>query len=250
VTGIVGFFASPIMLLIVPMLILSFRKYLKGDFSSMLTFSASFLILACEFVAIESRLNTFFKFYLASWVLLSVPAAVVIVESLKSENKTKYFVIILLILSLVYPIIATPMKYNKTEFSLDSSKFIKEISIDDYNAIQFLKGKRGMIIESAEGCYSYEGRVSAFTANPTLVAWSCHEVQWRANPEELTRRMAEVRAVYKSKDCRAVREIVERYNVSYIFLGYQERLDYGVSSLRCFKEIYRSGDTIVYTTKQ
>lgn len=255
VAGIVGFFVSPIMLLIVPLLVLSFRKYLKGDFGSMLILSASLLILACEFVAIESRLNTFFKFYLASWVLLSIPAAVVVVEALKSEdkmnkmNKTRYFVIALLILSFVYPLIATPMKYHKAEFSLDSSRFIKEISIDDYNAIQFLKGKRGIIIESAEGCYSYEGRVSAFTANPTLVAWSCHEVQWRANPDELARRMAEVRAIYKSKDCEVIREIVKRYNVSYIFLGYQERKDYGVSSLRCFKEVYRSGKTIVYTTR-
>jgi uncharacterized membrane protein len=81
------------------------------------------------------------------------------------------------------------------------------------------------------------------------VAWSCHEVQWRANAEELGRRMAEVRAIYKSRDCKALKEIVDRYNISYIFLGYQERKDYGVSSLRCFKEIYRSGDTIVYSAK-
>ncbi len=249
VAGIVGFFISPIMLLIIPLLVSSFRKYLKGDFGSMLIFSASLLILACEFIAIESRLNTFFKFYLAAWVLLSIPAAVVVAKSLKSENETRYFIVALLILSLVYPMIATPMRYHKTEFSLDSSKFIKEISIDDYNAIQFLKGKRGITIESAEGCYSYEGRVSAFTANPTLIAWSCHEVQWRANPEEIARRMAEVRAIYKSKDCNAIYRIVERYNISYIFLGYQERKDYGVSSLRCFEEIYRSGETVIYTTK-
>ncbi len=249
VAGVVGYFISPIMLLVIPLLVSSFRKYLKGDFLSMLIFSASILILACEFIAIESRLNTFFKFYLAAWVLLSVPAAIVVVKSLKSGDKIRYFVAIIFVLSIVYPIIATPMKYHAKEFSLDSSKFIKDISLDDYNAIQFLKEKRGITIESGEGCYSYEGRVAAFTANPTLIAWSCHEVQWRGNPEEIAKRMAEVRAIYRSKDCNAVYEIVERYNVSYVFLGYQERKDYGVSSLKCFKEIYRSGGTIVYTTK-
>ncbi len=167
-----------------------------------------------------------------------------------SDPKLKSFVTALLILSLVYPTIATPTRYYKAEFSLDSSKFIKDISIDDYNAIQFLKNRRGITVESAEGCYTYGSRVAAFTANPTLVAWSCHEVQWRANPDELAKRIAEVRAIYKSKNCEAVYEIVKRYNISYIFLGYQERKDYGVSTLKCFKEIYRSGETRVYSTRE
>jgi YYY domain-containing protein len=249
ILGFIAYTVSPIMPIIIPLTLVSLRKFLRGDFNSVLTLSASILILSCEFIAIESRLNTFFKFYLAAWVLLSIPAAICIGKTLSNNAlsaRAKYLVALLLILSLVYPIIATPVRYYKAEFSLDSSNFIKEISEDDYNAIRFLRDKRGVVVESAEGCYSYEGRVSAFTANPTILAWSCHEVQWRGNPRELGKRMAEVRAIYKSNDCKALREIVKKYNVSYIFLGYQERKDYGINSLRCFKEIYRSGNTIVY----
>jgi uncharacterized membrane protein len=256
VLGILGYAVSPIMPLVLPLTVLSLKKFARGDFNSALIFTASLIILSCEFVAIESRLNTFFKFYLASWVMLSVPAALCVGRAFsdwshpsESGSKLKYFVAVLLVLSLIYPTIATPARYYKAEFSLDSSKFIREISIDDYNAIQFLKGKRGITVETAEGCYTYGSRVSAFTANPTLVAWSCHEVQWRANSEELARRMAEVRALYKTTDCGVAYEIVKRYNISYIFLGHQERKDYGVSSLKCFREIYRSGETRVYTTK-
>ena len=252
--GILGYIISPVMPLVFPLAVLSLKRFSKGDFLSILIFSASLLILSCEFIAIESRLNTFFKFYLAAWILLSLPAAICIARSFEGYSdfvfsKAKYLVALLLILSLVYPTIATPARYYKAEFSLDSSKFIRDISIDDYNAIQFLKNRRGIIVESAEGCYTYGSRVSAFTANPTLVAWSCHEVQWRANPDELAKRMAEVRALYKTKDCQAAYEIVKRYNVSYIFLGYQERKDYGVYRLKCFKEVYRSGETVVYTTE-
>jgi|Deesub1362B_J571_1020462.scaffolds.fasta_scaffold00233_19 YYY domain-containing protein len=246
ILGGVAYFVAPVLLLTTPLLILSIKKYTKGDFYSTLMITSAILISACEFISIESRMNTIFKFYLIAWVLLSLPSAKFIAGSFK--GRMKYLITTILVLSLIYPVVATPIRHYEAKFTLDSSIFIKERSKGDYDAIKFLKDKRSVIAESSEGCYTYGGRISAFTTNQALITWPCHEVLWRSNSEEIVDRMSALRVIYKSSDCKLKKEIAEKYKIKYIVFGDEERLKYSVKKFKCFRLIFKSGSTEVYDT--
>ncbi|MEM4156198.1 MAG: hypothetical protein QXQ38_05680, partial [Archaeoglobaceae archaeon] len=206
-----------------------------------------------EFVAIDSRLNTVFKFYLCAWILLAIGAVMKLkIEDLRRE--VKLIVAVLLIASLVYPLVATPLRYNYSfaEFTLDGMGFTKRYG--EYEAIQWLKEKDGVIIE--EGCthgyycaYQYGGRVAVFTGNPTVVAWTGHEFQWRRNYSAIAERASDVREFYTSKDCNEMSRILEKYNVSYVFFGYEERRLFGseLAIEKCFEKVFESGNAKIFS---
>ena len=240
------FFLSPFLpavFLTLPLLIYSI---IKRDFVSFLVITAIIYIFLCEFVAIDSRLNTYFKFYLLSWLFLSIPAGVMISRAF--EGRYKKIAVIFLAISLIYPTIATPLRHYKADLTLDSSKFLKEWSLGDYNAAIWLRDKKGVIVEAAGDCYTYGGRISAFSAKQTIVAWQCHEVQWRKNANELIKRMNDVRTIYTSKNCSEITKIAKKYEAKYIILGKLEREMYDAKEERfsCLKEVFRSYNTIIY----
>jgi len=222
-----GFFV-PIAIPIIPLMV-SAAKRIREDFFALLIVSACVIVLAPEFVAIESRLNTVFKLYLAAWIMLTIPGAIALSEvfnNLKSPRglkKSAILMLILFVMSLVYPVVATPIRHYKAEFTLDGMAFTK--AYGEYDAIKWLRERKGVIAEAASQCYSYGGRFAAFTGNPTIVGWACHEVQWRGNGMELAKRMADLRAIYTKPSM----ELLEEYNVSYVIVGYQERKEYGAN---------------------
>lgn len=247
IPGVLSFYYIPIGLIIVPLLLLSIPKIKKGDFFAILIFTGSLLITAAEITSIDSRLNTVFKFYLSAWILLTIPGAIRLVSAFKEPKKAVNIILIFIfVLSFVYPLNATPLRHYKAEFTLNGMKFVKYSSEGDYEAIEWLKENEleGNIVEEALKCYNYGGRFSAFTGIPTIIAWPGHEVQWRGNGEELGRRMAEVRLIYTSQNCSMIKSILEKYNVRYIMVGYQEYKEYGVypnKFRKCgFEEVFKS----------
>jgi|Deesub1362A_J573_1020465.scaffolds.fasta_scaffold00318_41 YYY domain-containing protein len=238
----------PIAPLLIPLMVVSLRRL--DDFPSLLAFVFSLIVLATEFFAIESRMNTFFKFYLAAWILLSVPAALAFKDFWENRNLRPVATVILALM-LVYPAIATPVRHYKADFNLDGMEFVRIRSLGDYEAIRWLRGaEQKIVLEAAGDCYGYGGRIAAFAAKQTVVAWQCHEVQWRGNGEELARRIAEVRAIYTSGNCSVVLFLLQKYNVSYVVVGSFEREMYGVKPdhfEKCgLKKVFESGETVIY----
>ena len=107
-------------------------------------------------------------------------------------------------------------------------EFMKRYSMGDYEAINWLRDKDGVVVEAVCKCYSYCSRISTFTGNPTIVAWACHEVQWRGNCEELVGRINDVKTIYMSQNCSEVVKLLNKYNVRYVIFGGEERRIYGV----------------------
>jgi uncharacterized membrane protein len=90
-------------------------------------------------------------------------------------------------------------------------------------------------------------RVSTFTGLPAVMGWAGHEVQWGHDPGT---RLADVQAIYRSRDLEETALLLRRYGVRYVFVGALERRDYPAASLRKFtrigKPVFRSGPTVVY----
>jgi len=220
----------PIAVAVLPLSVIAARRTLKGDFFAALIFAATLLLLAPEVIAIESKMNTVFKFYLAAWLFLTIPGALALARAVENPKKLLNVVMLtLFVLSLAYPVVATPIRHYKAELHLDGMEFVRHISEGDYEAIQWLRDKKGVVLEAAAECYSYQGRIAAFTGNPTVVGWACHEVQWRGNGKELVKRMAEVRAIYTSENCTLVKELLKKYNVTYVVVGYEEKRYYNAN---------------------
>ncbi|MCX8172794.1 MAG: hypothetical protein N3D09_04185, partial [Archaeoglobaceae archaeon] len=159
----------------------------------------------------------------------------------------------LIITSLAYPIIATPLRYNYAfaEFTLDGMSFTKLYG--EYEALQWLKEKDGVVIEG--GCthgyfcaYQYGGRVAVFTGNPAVIAWTGHEFQWRRNYSAIAERAEDVRNFYTSKDCKEMARILDKYNVSYIFFGFEERKIFGSEEFieKCFEKVFESWNAKIF----
>ncbi|NOY10602.1 MAG: hypothetical protein GXO67_00650 [Archaeoglobi archaeon] len=214
----------------------------RREFEDSLVIFAAIFILACEFVAIDFRMNTYFKFYLLSWVLL-IPAISMAIRDLYRERRR--VAIVLIALMLVYPAVATPVRHYKAELTLDGLRFMEESHPGDYDAVRWLYGKNAVIVEGVEGSYTYSGRIASFTGDQAIIAWPNHEVHWRDNGEEIARRMGDVRAIYTSS-CETALEIARSYNATYIVYGEYEKSLYGEQNFSCMEKVFESGGTEIY----
>ncbi len=218
---------------------------MKRDFASYLVVTAAVFVFACEFAAVDSRMNTYFKFYLLSWTLLSIPAGMSISSIYRWR---KAVALILAALMLIYPVVSTPVRHYKAELSLDATKFLKDYSEGDYSAAMWLRSAGGkVIIEAAGDCYTLGGRMAAISGKQTVVAWQCHEVQWRKNGRELARRISDVRKVYESGSCEVAKRIAEKYGAEYVVVGKFERETYDLKeNFTCLELVFEYKGTKIY----
>jgi uncharacterized membrane protein len=107
--------------------------------------------------------------------------------------------------------------------------YLAQSSPDDYDAIAWLRENISgspVIVEAVGGQYSSFGRVSASTGLPTLLGWAGHEYQWRGNTPEPAVRDSAVRSIYETSDINLAKDLLDRYGVSYIVYGSNERNTY------------------------
>ena len=65
------------------------------------------------------------------------------------------------------------------------------------------------------------------TGLPTVLGWYVHEWLWRNDVADLNARAADVETIYTSDDAEEIRKLLDKYEVSYIFVGSCEREKYG-----------------------
>ncbi|OGO50109.1 MAG: hypothetical protein A2148_07300 [Chloroflexi bacterium RBG_16_68_14] len=110
-----------------------------------------------------------------------------------------------------------------------------------------------MIAEALGGDYTEGGRVSAATGLPTLLQWPGHQLQWRGTSDPQTGRTEDLELLYTSSDPEAVKAVIQKYNLTYVFLGNIERQTYPDLRLPEMGDLlepaFEQGETIIYRVR-
>jgi YYY domain-containing protein len=128
----------------------------------------------------------------------------------------------------------------------------------EYAAIRWLNDNvRGqpLMVEAIDGSYKDGGRISARTGIPTVLGWPGHETIWGRDNAEVARREADVRLIYESEDAEEARQLIEKYDVEYVYVGWLERAIYAApdGDVRRFGKfdrfmsaVFRNDEVVIY----
>ncbi|MBN1219790.1 MAG: hypothetical protein JXM69_12745 [Anaerolineae bacterium] len=228
------------------------------------------LTLTVEFVYLRDnfgiRMNTIFKFYFQAWVLLALGSAFALYYVSKHLRGVGLVIwqvgMALLVLGgLVYPLLAIPNKANnfRDTPTLNGIQWIAEHRPGDYAGIQWLRtnAPKDAVILEAPGAkyaaYQYTARVSAMTGLPTLLGWGGHQSQWRGNYDEPSRREPEIEELFNSLDFARTQELLDKYQITYVYIGPLERERYSAQALKKFEflmdVVFQQDDVTIYRRK-
>ena len=116
--------------------------------------------------------------------------------------------------------------------SLDAAAFVDKEDSYDSAAIDWINETiegRPVMLEAHGNSYTYANRVSVLTGLPTILGWHTHEWLWKDDYAWVEARKADVQIIYTSGDVAVVKELLDTYEVSYIYVGDQERSTYAVN---------------------
>jgi uncharacterized membrane protein len=205
---------------------------------------AALLILGIDFVYLRDqfgyRINSVFKFYYQAWILLSIAAAygtIVLFRNLRGAANVGFSTLfaLVLIVGLTYPALGLLNKTNSFQppfgFTLDDFDRIQRENPQEAEGILWLRSAPdGVVAEAIGGSYSPQGhgRISIYTGLPTVLGWPGHESQWRDGSLQGTRQQ-DIETLYSTRDWVTAQEIINRYNIRYVFVGNLERATYQVN---------------------
>jgi YYY domain-containing protein len=282
--------AIPLLTILLPLFALSLFIFLKdlpeksaAGFVSLLIATAAFIALLCEVIFLDdpisgefARMNTVFKFYMHLWIFLAIAASYSYYElsfrcPVKSRNRTLLkeavkkawvAVLVLLVISCAFfPVVSTFTRIRDMDArpSLDGMEYMKELDRGDYNAIQWMQENiegSPVVLEASEdnSSYSYTSRVSANTGLPTVLGWARHERFWGRDHAEVRKRIEDVRSIYSTGSEKKALELMNKYNISYVYIGQLERQIYHVrldkfENETYFEPVYQ-GSVTIYKLKK
>ncbi len=232
----------------------------------LLTLSVEFVYLVDNF---RVRMNTIFKFYFQAWVLMAIASAFAAFWLSRRKSWLRSMALggfwLLFAMAMVYPVLGNIRRAEDFASAprLDGTAYLKTTQPDDYAAIAWLNenvpvgGPAPVILEKpAKGgsSYVYEGRVSALTGLPTLLGWAGHEGQWRGSYEIQSSREPDIDALYGGFSVEEARALLEKYNVTYVYVGPLERSEYDPRALEKFAQfmdvIYQQGSVTIYQARR
>jgi len=264
----------PLLVILFPLLALSLYSFFKdlpertsAGFASLLIATAAFLAILCEIVFLDdpisgsfSRMNTVFKFYMHLWIFLAIAASYsyyrlylrykFLPGHSLPQNRVfgKVWIVSLVFLVLscsVFPVVATFTRIEdmNAKPTLDGMEYMKGLDKGDYDAIKWIqeniKGTPVLLEASADdSSYRYTSRVSANTGLLTVIGWTNHERFWGRDREEIKTRLEDVNSIYSTSSKKKALELMNKYNVSYVYIGHLERQMYDVKTDKFEDETY------------
>ena len=228
---------------------------MKSDiFVLILITLSTILVIAPEFVYLKDiypahyRANTMFKLTYQEFIMLSIVSSYVFFRIiLNAKNKTLsaswrinlfsqrliilgmnfvffIFSILFFILVMIYPFSAVSSYYGNLQKyrGLDGTKYLKDLYPDDYQAISWINKNikdQPIILEAQGDSYTDFARISSNTGLPTVLGWTVHEWLWRGSYDIPAPRINEADTLYNTKDINAARNLINKYRISYVYIG-------------------------------
>ncbi|MDY6878129.1 MAG: DUF2298 domain-containing protein [Chloroflexota bacterium] len=237
------------------------------NFVLLLFATGALLVLSVEFVYLRdhfgTRMNTVFKFYFQAWVMWAIAGAYALVGFIRQGRVGVVASVTLFVVAgLIYPVLAIPARARDHGGppTLDGAAYLAETQPDDYAGIAWLNENVAgapVILETPGDrlrSYVYDGRVSAHTGLPTLLGWGGHEHQWRGDYDEPARREPDIDALYTSVDPHETLTLLDKYDISYVYVGPTERARYPAAGLAKFAQlmetVYDTGTVTIYYTDE
>lgn len=216
----------------------------------LLTYVPEFVYLRDNF---GNRMNTVFKFYYQSWLLLGVAAAYAIAKYLEAAVRRMWvdgegraaiplwgfapsvLSLLLIVASLVYPVAGAYAKikgFGTREPTLNGLAYVggDELAVIDW--VRRNTRPESVILEAKGASYrANSARISAATGRATLLGWDAHEAQWRgrAYGEMAAGRAEAIQEVYQSPRPSTLLETLTLWQVDYVLVGPEERAQYGMT---------------------
>ncbi len=239
-------------------------------FVLLLILLGTLLVLGPEFLYLRDlfgwRINTIFKFYYQAWLLWAVAAAyassILLLIPRRPWNLIYRGVLILIMMAgMTYTSLGLWTKTNAFKpamgLTLDGTAYLLNQSPNEMSAIAWLSAApAGVVAEAVGGSYSIYGRVSTLSGQPTVLGWDFHETQWRGSSLLLGTRQNDIQRLYCTRDWNEAQQIINLYNIRYIFLGNLERSDFtpakcpgGLNDVKFIRNLavaFQQGEVTVY----
>ncbi len=236
-----------------------------ATFGLLLIMGPELMFVDDSFDTPSQRMNTVFKLYYQAWILLASAGGFALYfwmssrPSLKGWGRTlstlwAIAAVALVSASLYYTAAAFVSKSQDSTqaTTLDGLEFVRESDPAEHGAIQYIKNnlpEDAAILEGV-GEWFNAGLISRSTGHPTIYNWPGHELQWRGPSPEFARRDQDVATIYQTTDFQEARELLDKYEVEYVYVGPRERNKYGGPGLDKFPEhmdtLFQQYDVALY----
>ena len=268
---------APMLIVLAGILLVVVRKTRNADlgersalFALLLFFAAFLLTVGCELFYVKevfgNRMNTVFRFYFQAWVMLAVASSFAVYyvhcrwkvsRVLTRVAKSGWWVLLLVfvVASLLYPVAATWSKTGGLSGSatLDGLVWLRRDHPDEWEAISWLRDNvdgAAVMASAPGGAYTDHGIVSECTGIPTVLGWEHHEWVWRGSDEAYRGRKDDLEQIYVSGDQDEVEALLEKYDVTYVYVGRLEEDMYGDEVWERFdaflEKAYESSGVTIY----
>jgi len=132
---------------------------------------------------------------------------------------------------MLYPFYSFPSYYgglNKVP-NLNGIEWLNATYPEDKEIIDYLnKNVPGQvtILEAQGDSYTDFERISANTGLSTVAGWWVHEWLWRGSADVVGKRIPDIVALYESKDVEYTKDLLKKYDISYVVISKMERDKY------------------------
>jgi uncharacterized membrane protein len=213
------------------------------------------------YIASHHRANTMFKLTYQAFVMSYLTSgfiAVVVMSSLKQIiDKITIFILFFVTMGsvFIYSYYAISSYYGELRHfhGLNGETWLSISYPDQYEALMWLRDNvkgQPVMLEAPGDSYTEFNVLSSYSGIPTVSGWFVHEWLWRGSPDIPQARVSDITLIYTDPDINLTKDMLNKYNVSYVIIGDNEREKFPNIDEAKFNQIgkivFTSGNLTIY----